>query len=74
MAKEPAHGRKVNPRHYKPACEGMPEVVETEVPPSAPIENKKVSHVFGWPFFSGDGDGTRTTPSRRADSEDEASG
>ncbi|KKS20716.1 MAG: hypothetical protein UU78_C0054G0001, partial [Candidatus Roizmanbacteria bacterium GW2011_GWC2_41_7] len=31
VAKEPAHGRKVYPRHYKPACEGMPEVVKTEV-------------------------------------------
>ena len=31
VAKEPAHGRKVNPGHHKPACEGMPEVVKTEV-------------------------------------------
>mgnify|MGYP001605607325 FL=1 len=43
------------------------KVVGVRVPPSAPIENKKVSHLFGWPFlFADDGDGTRTVFERRA--------
>ena len=44
------------------------KTVGVRVPPSAPIENKKVSHLFGWPFlFAGDGDGTRTHEVRRAE-------
>ena len=47
--------------------------ISVRVPPSAPIENKKVSRFSGWPFlFSGDVDGTRTALLRRAISEEEA--